>query len=130
VTSTPSRRFFLRREDVPAGMFIAAVGADSPDKQELDPHLVANASVYGDLLDQCASVGEFHHAVAQGLTTREQFRGELGELITGRKPGRRAPDEITIYDSTGTAIQDVAGAVAAFRRACAAGIGVSIDLAG
>ncbi len=129
VTSTPSRKYFIRREDVPPGMFLAAVGADSPDKQELDPQLVAAASVFGDLLDQCASVGEFHHALEQGLVTRADFRGELGELVTGRKPGRTAPGEITIYDSTGTALQDAAGAVAAYQRAKATGTGTSIDLA-
>ena len=130
VTSTPSRQYFIRREDVPAGMFVAAVGADSPAKQELDPQLVAAASVFGDLLDQCASVGEFHHALEQGLVTRADFRGELGELVTGRRPGRTSPGEITIYDSTGTALQDAAGAIAAYQRARAAGAGASIDLAG
>jgi ornithine cyclodeaminase/alanine dehydrogenase len=129
ITSTSSRKFFIRREDVPAGMFVAAVGADSPGKQELDPQLVAHASVFGDLLDQCAAVGEFHHALQQGLVTRADFRGELGELVTGRKPGRTAPGEITIFDSTGTALQDAAAAVAVYQRAKAAGIGTSIDLA-
>jgi ornithine cyclodeaminase/alanine dehydrogenase len=129
VTATPSRKYFIRRDDVPTGLFLSAVGADSPDKQELDPELVANASVFGDLLDQCASVGEFHHALEQGLVSRADFRGELGELITGRKPGRTSPSEITIYDSTGTALQDAAGAVAAYRRAKAAGTGTSIELA-
>jgi ornithine cyclodeaminase/alanine dehydrogenase len=128
VTCTPSRRYYIRHGDVPPGMFLAAVGADSPEKQELDPRLLPAASVFGDLLNQCAEVGEFHHALAQGLVTRADFRGELGELVTGRKPGRASRNEITIFDSTGTALQDVAGAAAIYARAQAAGVGASIEL--
>jgi alanine dehydrogenase len=128
VTCTPARKALIGAADVPPGMFIAAIGADSPDKQELDAHLLPLASVYGDLLDQCAEVGEFHHAMEQGLLRREDFRGELGALIAGAVCGRTSPDEITIYDSTGTALQDVAAAVAVYRKAKATGIGVEIDL--
>jgi ornithine cyclodeaminase/alanine dehydrogenase-like protein (mu-crystallin family) len=60
--------------------------------------------------------------------TLADFRGELGELVTGRKPGRTSHDEITIFDSTGTALQDVAGAAAIYARAQAAGVGASIEL--
>ncbi|MCX6630272.1 MAG: ornithine cyclodeaminase family protein [Candidatus Solibacter sp.] len=130
VTCTPAKKALLAPGDVPPGMFIAAVGADSPDKQELDARLLPAASVFGDLLDQCAAVGEFHHGIVQGLVRREDFRGELGALITGAVRGRTAAEEITIYDSTGTAIQDAAAAIAAYRKAKASGIGVEIDLAG
>ena len=129
VTCTPAKRPLIRAEDVPPGMFIAAVGADSPDKQELDAHLLPLAAVYGDLLDQCAEVGEFHHGIEQGLVKREDFRGELGALISGAAAGRADAGEITIYDSTGTALQDAAAAVAIYRKAKAAGIGIEIDLA-
>ncbi len=129
VTCTPARNALIPVGEVPYGIFIAAIGADSPDKQELDPRLLQVASVFGDLLDQCAEVGEFHHGIAHGLVEREDFRGELGQLITGKVPGRTHKDEITIYDSTGTAIQDAAAAEAAYRKAKAAGIGVEIDLA-
>ena len=129
VTCTPAKSPFIPVGEVPYGTFIAAVGADSPDKQELDARLLPLASVYGDLLDQCAEVGEFHHGIARGLVRREDFRGELGQLITGSVPGRTHKEEITIYDSTGTALQDAAAAVAAYRKAKAAGVGVEIDLA-
>jgi alanine dehydrogenase len=129
VTCTPARKALIDATDVPPGMFIAAIGADSPDKQELDAHLLPLASVYGDLLDQCAEVGEFHHALEQGLLKREDFRGELGALIVGTAHGRTNADEITIYDSTGTALQDVAAAVAVYRKAKTLGIGTEIDLA-
>jgi alanine dehydrogenase len=127
-TCTPAKRaLFARARE---GTFIAAVGADSPDKQELDAHLTANAAVYGDLLGQCVSVGEFHHAVREGLATRDDFRGELGDLVTGRAAGRRNASEITIFDSTGTALQDVAAAMAVYRKAVASGGGVEVELAG
>jgi alanine dehydrogenase len=129
VTCTPARKALIFAADVPPGMFIAAVGADSPDKQELDAHLLPLAGVYGDLLEQCVEVGEFHHGIKEGVVKREDFRGELGALIAGTVHGRARPDEITIYDSTGTALQDVAAAVAVYRKAKARGIGVEIDLA-
>ena len=129
VTCTPAKKALIFPADVPPGMFLSAVGADSPDKQELDQHLLPLASVYGDLLDQCAEVGEFHHGIERGLVTRQDFRGELGALIAGTVRGRTGADEITIYDSTGTAIQDVAAAVAVYRKAKAAGIGTELDLA-
>jgi alanine dehydrogenase len=128
VTCTPAKKALVGPGDVPRGMFIAAVGADSPDKQELDARLLPAASVFGDLLAQCAEVGEFHHGIAQGLVRREDFRGELGALITGQVRGRTSAEEITIYDSTGTALQDAAAAVAVYRKAKAARIGVEIDL--
>jgi ornithine cyclodeaminase/alanine dehydrogenase len=130
VTCTPAKKALIGPGDVPRGMFLAAVGADSPDKQEIDARLLPAASVYGDLLAQCAEVGEFHHGIVQGLVRREDFRGELGALITGRVRGRTSAEEITIYDSTGTALQDAAAAVAVYGTARARGIGVEIDLAG
>ena len=129
VSATPARQPILGLGDLPPGIFLSAVGADSPDKQELDAHLLPDASVFGDLLAQCASVGEFHHGIAEGLVRREDFRGELGQLVTGRRPGRTSAEEITIFDSTGTAMQDVAAAVAVYQRANATGIGLSLQLA-
>lgn len=128
VTCTPARRFFIRREDVPPGMFVAAVGSDSPEKQELDPALLRAASVFGDLLEQCAAAGEFHHALRQGMMEKTDFRGELGALITGQVRGRTSPEEITVFDSTGTALQDAGAAVAVYEKARRAGLGVEIDL--
>ena len=124
VTCTPARRFILERGMVAPGTFIAAVGADSPDKQEIDPALLASAVVVCDLTDQCAHVGDLHHAIAAGLMTREQVRGELGAVIAGRVEGRRSRDEIIVFDSTGTALQDVAAAAAVYERALAQGRGL------
>jgi ornithine cyclodeaminase/alanine dehydrogenase-like protein (mu-crystallin family) len=120
VTCTPARRPFLLRSHVGPGMFVAAVGADSPDKQELDPGLMAAATVVADVADQCAVMGDLHHALAAGAVEREDVV-ELADVVTGRKPGRRSADEITVFDSTGTAIEDVAAAALVYEKAQAAG---------
>ncbi|MGH9970286.1 MAG: ornithine cyclodeaminase family protein [Pyrinomonadaceae bacterium] len=129
VTCTPSRQYFLKTEDVAPGTFIAAVGADHEEKQELDPTLLPSSKLVVDLVEQCATIGELHHALAQGLMTREQVHAELGEVIAGKKPGRASAEEIIIFDSTGTALQDVASAVIVYERALVRGGGIKIDFA-
>lgn len=124
VTCTPARAPFLRRRDIPAGMFIAAVGADSPDKQELEAELVAGAKVVADIRQQAAHVGDSHHAIARGLMEPAQIYAELGEVIAGEKPGRATAQEVIVFDSTGTALQDVAAAAAVYERAQQAGVGI------
>ena len=128
VTCTPSRRPLLWRGQVRPGTFVAAVGADSPDKQELDPYLMADAVVVTDVLDQCAAIGDLHHALEAGAMSRTDVHGELADLVVGRKPGRRSPEEITIFDSTGTALQDVAASVVAYEKALATGAGLEVAL--
>ncbi len=129
VTCTPSRKPLLGREDVAPGTFLAAVGADSPEKQELDPALLVSNKMVVDLLEQCAEIGELHHALKAGLRTRADVHAELGEVINGRKPGRTSENEIIIFDSTGTALQDVAAAVAVFEKAVNARAGALWDFA-
>jgi ornithine cyclodeaminase/alanine dehydrogenase-like protein (mu-crystallin family) len=129
VTCTPSRRALLDRGDVGPGIFVAAVGADHPDKQELAPGLTASATLVVDVLDQCAAFGDLHHALAAGAMRREDVHGELADVVAGRVPGRRSADEVVVFDSTGTAIEDVAAAAAVYERAIADGRGAPIELA-
>ena len=128
VTCTPARRAFVMAADVRPGTFIAAVGADSEGKQEIDPLLIASATLVVDVLEQCAEIGELQHALAAGLMTRSQVHAELADVVAGRRPGRTRQDEITIFDSTGTALQDVAAAVAVYETARASGRGTEIAL--
>ena len=109
------------------GTFIAAVGADSEDKEELEPALLASGKVVVDILDQCATIGELHHALQEGVMTRSGVYAELGEIIAGKKPGRVTPDEVIIFDSTGTALQDVAAAATDYEKALVAGAGTTVD---
>ena len=97
-------------------------------KQEIDPLLIASATLVVDVLEQCAEIGELQHALAAGLMTRSQVHAELADVVAGRRPGRTRQDEITIFDSTGTALQDVAAAVAVYETARASGRGTEIAL--
>ena len=84
-----------------AGIFLAAVGADHPEKQELDPALMAACKVVADVAEQCAAIGDLHHAIAARTMQLSDVHAELGEIVAGRKPGRRSPEEMIIFDSTG-----------------------------
>jgi ornithine cyclodeaminase/alanine dehydrogenase-like protein (mu-crystallin family) len=82
-----------------------------------------------DILEQAATMGDLHHAIDAGVLTREDVHGELGELLCGRVEGRRGEDEIFVFDSTGTALQDVAVASIAFERAKERNCGLEIEFA-
>jgi len=128
VTCTPSRQAFLGPDAVSPGCLIAAVGADSPDKSEIAPGLMAVSMVVVDSRSQCAEMGDLHHAIAAGAMKAEDVHADLSELVLGTKAGRRRDDEICLFDSTGVAIQDVATAAGVFGRAVQLGIGTSVDL--
>jgi len=128
VTCTPSRAPILHRGVLRPGTFLAAVGSDSPDKQELDPAILSSAKVVVDVLDQCAEIGELHHALKANLMRREAVHAELAEIVAGRKPGRTSEGEIIVFDSTGTALQDAAAAAAAYEKAIRLGTGREIAL--
>jgi alanine dehydrogenase len=128
VTCTPSRRAFVSRDDIVPGTFLAAVGADNPEKQEVEPALLASATLVVDVLEQCAQIGDLHHALTAGVMTRDGVHAELGDVVAGRRPGRTRADEITIFDSSGTALQDVAAAIAVYEKARMSGRGMEVTL--
>lgn len=117
ITCTTSQRFFITHDMVRPGTFIAAVGADNPDKQEIDPQLLARHTVVADILEQCCAIGDLHHAIEGKIMTHADVHAELGQVVAGIKPARTRDDEIIVFDSTGTALQDVAAAAAVYRRA-------------
>jgi alanine dehydrogenase len=127
VTCTPSRQPFIHAGDIMPGTFIAAVGADSEEKQELDPNLFTSNKIVVDLSGQAANIGELHHAIQQGKVTVENIHAEIGAIIAGTSPGRESKHEIIIFDSTGTALQDVAAAAIVYEKALSNGIGVSMN---
>jgi ornithine cyclodeaminase/alanine dehydrogenase-like protein (mu-crystallin family) len=130
VTCTPSRKALIADADVSPGTFLAAVGADSAGKQELDPRILARAKVVVDALDQCAEIGDLHHAIAAGLLTRSDVHAELADVIEGTKAGRASAEEIVVFDSTGTALEDVAAAVAVYEKALKERRGTRFSFAG
>ncbi|HEX5702577.1 MAG TPA: ornithine cyclodeaminase family protein [Pyrinomonadaceae bacterium] len=129
VTCTPSRRPFLMREHVRPGTFVAAVGADNPLKHEVEPALLAANKVVVDVLEQCATIGDLHHAIAAGVMSKSDVYAALGAIVAGRTTGRASAEEIIIFDSTGTALQDVAAASVVYQKALQAGLGVWLNLA-
>ena len=129
ITCTTANEFFVRKGDVKAGTFIAAVGADNEHKQEIDPALIASAKVVADSLEQSCVIGDVHHAIAQGLMRKGDVYAELCEIVAGQKIGRAADDEIIVFDSTGVAIEDAVAAAAVYERALANGIGTDFDFA-
>ena len=128
VTCTSATRPVLFAGAVRPGTFIAAVGADSEVKQEIDAALMAASAVVPDLLEQCAGIGDLHHALAAGVMTRDDVRGELGAVLAGLARGRRSEEETIIFDSTGTALQDVAAARLVYQQAERQARGVTIDI--
>jgi alanine dehydrogenase len=128
VTCTTASAPFLTPDHVAPGAFIAAVGADNPEKSEIAPALMARATVVADVLAQGLAMGDLRHAVAAGAMTAGDVHAELAELVSGAKPGRTDPEEITVFDSTGTAFQDVASAAVILERAQATGAGLRLDL--
>ncbi|MGE5208744.1 MAG: ornithine cyclodeaminase family protein [Alphaproteobacteria bacterium] len=120
VTCTPATEFFIHKKDVPLDTFIAAVGADDAHKQEIDPTLMASAKIIADSHNQCASIGDTHHAIAAGLMREEDIYAELPEIVAGQKPGRTGEDEIIIFDSTGVAIEDAVSAALVYEKASVA----------
>lgn len=129
VTCTTSRQPLLTPDDVSPGTFIAAVGADNPEKRELHPALMANNKVVADLVEQCATIGDLHHAITAGLMTRTAVHAELGEVVAGKKAGRTSDQEVVIFDSTGMALQDVAAAAVVYEKATRTGCGITLDFA-
>jgi alanine dehydrogenase len=128
VTCTPARRAFLTPELVRPGTFIAAVGADNSDKHEIDPELYAASLAVVDSLEQAAEIGDLHHALEAGAVTRAHVHASLGEILAGTRPGRTDDRSIILFDSTGMGLQDVAAAVAIYRRALETGAGTRLSL--
>ncbi len=128
VTATSARQAYLTPDLVRRGTFIAAVGADNHDKHEIGPLLFGRTKVVVDSLEQCAEIGDLHHALKAQAILCEQVHATLAELVSGAKPGRQTADEITLFDSTGMGLQDVAAAAAVYRRALAQGAGTRFTI--
>jgi len=127
VTITSSDRFSLCDAQVRPGTHLACMGTDTIGKQEVEPTLLARAALFTDEPAQSVSLGEAQHAVAAGLVAAASIV-PLGDVLTGRHPGRRSDGEITLYDGTGVGLQDLAVAAVALRRAQEAGVALSVKL--
>jgi alanine dehydrogenase len=129
-TLTPSRNPIVKKEWVMAGTHINAVGADAPGKQELDPLILKEAIVVVDDLRQASTSGEINVPIQKGVYSIGEVYGTLAELVVGKKKGRPDNRAITVFDSTGIAVEDIAVAKLLFEKAQQAGDYPSIDLVG
>lgn len=107
VTTTPSREPIIRDEWIHDGTHINAIGADAPGKEELDPAILQRAQVFVDDPAQAVHSGEINVPISRGLFRETEIAGTLGEVVIGKKKRKNA-DAITVFDSTGLAIQDLA----------------------
>ena len=124
ITATRSRQPLIRADWLKPGVHITAVGSNRPTKQELHVDVLARADVIVvDQFDQCAATGEIHHGLDAGVITKDDIRGELGEVITGKITGRTHPDQITVADLTGVQAQDTVVATLALEKARFLGLG-------
>jgi alanine dehydrogenase len=129
-TLTPSRKPIIEREWINPGTHINAVGADAPGKQELNPSIVKEGIVVVDDLEQASSSGEINVPIEKGNYSINEVYGTLAELVAGKKKGRASSKDITVFDSTGIAVEDIAVARLLFEKAQKAGGYPSIDLVG
>ena len=114
----------MKNEWIAPGTHIAALGADKSGDQELDAAIVQRARIFVDDIRQCRTDGEINVPLAQGLIKEQDIAGEIGEVIIGKKKGRTSEQEITLFDSTGIALQDSATIPLEYERALAAGVGI------
>jgi alanine dehydrogenase len=124
VTGTHARRYLVDDAWVSPGTHIAALGADLEGEQELDPRTLQRARVFVDDIRQCRADGEINVPLREGLITEDDIAGELGKVICGELEGRQSDDQITVFDSTGIALQDSATVPLEYERAVAAGVGI------
>ena len=127
-TCTPSRKPIVKAEWISSGMHINAIGADAPGKEELDPTVLKMAKIVIDDWEQSSHSGEINVPLSKGIISKENIYAELGEIVAGKKLGRVSDDEITIFDSTGLAIQDVATANLFYTKALEKNVGLRVEL--
>ena len=117
VTTTPSRKPIVKPQWIKNGTHINAIGADAPGKEELETGILKKAKVVVDDITQAIHSGEINVPMTRKTITRKNIHADLGDIITGKKQGRKSREEITVFDSTGLAILDVAMAHYVYQQA-------------
>jgi alanine dehydrogenase len=124
VTGTHARGWIVDDAWIEPGTHIAALGADLAGEQELDPRILKRARIFVDDTRQCRPDGEINVPLSEGLITEEDIAGEIGKVICGELEGRQSEEQVTVFDSTGIALQDSATVPLEYERAVAAGVGI------
>lgn len=116
-TITPVSNPIVKNSWIASGTHINAIGADAPGKEELDPQILQRAKIVVDDYEQATHSGEINVPLSKGYLTLNNIHGELSEVVAQKIPGRESLDEITVFDSTGLSLQDIATASVVFERA-------------
>lgn len=127
ITTTRGKGSLVEAGWVRPGTHIVAIGTDQRGKQELDPEIFRNAKIVNDSIEQCIEKGETWHPLNRKIITREDIHGEIGEILLDKKPGREDDEEVTIFDSTGMAIQDNTTSARIYRNALERGLGTFFE---
>lgn len=125
VTTTPSRKALVQLAWIKKGAHINAIGADAKGKIELEPKILQHSKVVIDDWTQASHSGEINVAVSKGIIKKQDIHGSLGDIVIKKKKGRANNSEITVFDSTGLSIQDIACAQFIYRMALRQKIGES-----
>ncbi|MCD6472477.1 ornithine cyclodeaminase family protein [Candidatus Aerophobetes bacterium] len=128
VTATPSRKPIIKKEWVKRGTHITCIGSDMEGKQEINENIFSIARVFADDINQIIKVGEAEIPIKKGIITREDIVAEIGEVISGKVAGRVSEGDITIFDSTGIALQDLVTASLALKVAKEKDLGIIVEL--
>lgn len=123
ITTTRGKGPLVQASWVKPGTHIVAIGTDMKGKQEFEPEIFRHAKIVNDSIAQCIDKGETWHALNERVIGLDDIHGELGEILLGTKPGRQSDEEITLFDSTGMAIQDNTTAEKIYRNALEKQIG-------
>lgn len=128
ITATPSRKPMIDAEWVKPGTHFSCVGSDMEGKQEIDENIFAKAKVYVDDINQAINVGETEIPIKKRIISKADIVGEIGSLMIGKIDGRTSNEDITIYDTTGIALQDLMTAKLALDIAEKKNLGVEVNL--
>ena len=130
VTVTPAKEPILCSDWIKQSVHVSAFGSDTRDKNEVEAGLFQRAKVVVDDVTQATTLGDTHHAVDQGLFHADDIHATLGEILAGRKKGRTSDEEITLFDATGLAFQDLVAGALAVKLAAEQGVGTRVSLDG
>ena len=127
ISTTPSTKPLIFEKWVSSGVHINCIGADAPGKQELDPEILRKSKIVLDDWEQGCHSGEINVPLSMGLIDESDIYGDICEIVSGLKSGRTSSNEITVFTSTGLAVQDAATANIAYQKALRENIGEYID---
>ena len=128
VTATSAVDPVLRREWLKPGAHVNVIGGRPPTMRELDVATVADSAFYVDRRESAEKEAfDYRDALEAGAIGHDHIRGEIGEVLIGKAPGRQSPDELTVFRSLGLAVEDLAAAEYVVRQAREQGVGVEVE---